>query len=55
MTPRAERTDLDAHDARTLVWDGDALIDPAGGGARLFLDGTYARPCMFLGFPFDAA
>ena len=55
MTPRAERTDLDAHDARTLVWDGDALLDPAGGCARLFLDGTYARPCMFLGFRFDTA
>jgi hypothetical protein len=41
--------------ARTLVWDGEELVDPAGGWARFRPDGAWERGRVRYPFPFDQA
>jgi hypothetical protein len=40
---------------RSLVWAGDRLVDPAGGGASVGLDGTTTRRSVSWAYPFDRA
>jgi hypothetical protein len=41
--------------ARTLTWDGEELVDPAGGWVRFRPDGTWEHPRVRYAFPFDQA
>jgi hypothetical protein len=41
--------------ARTLVWDGEDLVDPAGGWSRFKPDGTWEHARVRYAFPFDQA
>lgn len=43
------------HPPCSLVWDGDELVDWAGGGTRYSLDGTSVSARIFYAYPFDAA
>lgn len=49
------RVDIVGPRPHSLLWQGDHLVDWAGGGRRYFLDGTASDPAFFLGYPFDAA
>lgn len=42
-------------DVRSLVWQGDALVDWAGGGSILHLDGTIEEARVRYAYRFDAA
>jgi hypothetical protein len=46
---------IPAKNVCTLVWDGDSLIDWAGGAVRYVLDGSAQRPNVCDAYPFDAA
>ncbi|WP_042384711.1 hypothetical protein [Streptacidiphilus melanogenes] len=41
--------------ARSLVWDGEELVDPVGGGRRWGPDGTERKTSVHWGYPFDRA
>jgi hypothetical protein len=40
---------------RSLVWDGEELVDWVAGGARYSLNGEVVEPRVFCAYPFDAA
>ena len=46
---------IPAKGVRSLVWDGDELVDIAGGWARYLLDGTSERRVVHYAYTFDAA
>lgn len=46
---------IQAPGVRSLVWDGDVLIDWVAGGARYGLDGEVAAADVCYAYPFDAA
>ena len=46
---------IPAKDVQSLVWDGDTLIDWAGGGCRFALDGTVTDRPVRYAYSFDAA
>ncbi len=46
---------IQAPGVRSLVWEGDTLVDWIGGGARYDLDGGCARPSVYYAYAFDAA
>lgn len=54
-TPLVTEITLTAQNLRSLVWDGDTLIDWAGGGARYGLGGDALPSTFSSAFPFDAA
>lgn len=49
-----ERT-LDHSSVRSLVWQGDVLIDWVAGGTRFFLDGSKTEARVYFAGDFDAA
>lgn len=49
------RIELPARGVRSLIWDGDGLVDLVAGGARHGLDGSFVRAGVFYAFPFDTA
>lgn len=48
------RLDLPRSRVRTLVWQGDTLVDWVGGGTVYALDGTIQQVCVSYAFRFDA-
>jgi hypothetical protein len=46
---------IPAKGVRSLIWQGDELVDWVGGGARYQLDGTSERAGVFYAYRFDAA
>lgn len=50
-----ERSIPTTESVRSLVWDGDSLVDWAGGGRRFALDGTMIDRPVRYAFSFDAA
>ena len=43
------------HRVRSLIWAGDRLVDPVGGGASVGLDGSVTRRSVNWAYPFDRA
>jgi hypothetical protein len=53
--PKSTERRIPAPGVRSLVWDGDDLIDWVGGGARYGLDGEMIEPRVYYAYSFDAA
>lgn len=46
---------IPAKNVRSLVWEGDTLVDWAGGGRRFALNGTNEEPRILYALGFDSA
>ncbi len=46
---------IETQGVKSLVWDGDSLVDWVGGGQRFELDGGFISRNMYFPFRFDAA
>jgi hypothetical protein len=53
--PNVVETVLEGHGVKSLLWDGDELVDWAVGGDRYRLDGTMDHRPFFLAYDFDRA
>ena len=54
-TPVSTETRFPAPHVRSLVWDGDELVDWVGGGVRYGLQGETHDPCVRYAYSFDMA
>jgi hypothetical protein len=54
-TPTSTVTRFNAPGVRSLVWDGDTLVDWVDGGARWTLEGEHSDPLVRYAFSFDMA
>jgi hypothetical protein len=43
------------HRVRSLIWAGDRLVDPVGGGAAVSFDGAVTRRSVNWAYTFDRA
>jgi hypothetical protein len=55
VTPIGRKTVLAAQGVRSLIWDGDTLVDWVAGGRRFGLDGSVEERYVNYAYPFDSA